>query len=127
MGIALVFLSIVALMMSYFDWKLWPIIRRARRRVREIARCACPNVKVFSRQAASRQAPRPLTIWIATDTDEQRDRFLQDPSLYSQLSQALIDVGYPAHAVPRVRFVVQSQQTVNRDYGGSWREASEMP
>lgn len=107
-------------------WLKWFVIRRARRQVEQIARQTCA-VRVFSRQAASRTAPRRLAIWIATATDKDRDRLLQDSSLHDRLAHALIEVGYPADAVPRVRFVVQSQETVDREYGGNWAEAAEMP
>ena len=50
-----------------------------------------------------------------------------EPNLYQQLCNALVKVGYPSDAAAGVRFRVESQETVDRDYGGSWQEESEMP
>ena len=70
LGAALVFalLVIVMVITSSFDWKLWFVIRRARRKVIQIARPTCPRVRVFSRQAArlDRRAQhhiRPEACW----------------------------------------------------------------
>ena len=40
---------------------------------------------------------------------------------------ALTTAGYPQETDPVVHFFVQSQETVDREYGGSWYEAAEMP
>lgn len=50
-----------------------------------------------------------------------------EPQLYQRLTGVLLRVGYPADAVPFVPFRIESQETVDRDYGGSWAEESEMP
>jgi hypothetical protein len=50
-----------------------------------------------------------------------------EPNLYQQFCDALILVGYPTEATPHVHFRIESQETVDRDYGGSWQEESEMP
>ena len=42
-------------------------------------------------------------------------------------NRKILRVGYPADAVPFVHFRIESQETVDRDYGGSWVEESEMP
>jgi hypothetical protein len=51
----------------------------------------------------------------------------REPQLYQQLSGALLRVGYPADAVPFAHFRIESQETVDQDYGGNWVEESEMP
>ena len=35
--------------------------------------------------------------------------------------------GCPTDTVPVVHFAVESQETVDRDYGGSWNERNRMP
>jgi hypothetical protein len=50
-----------------------------------------------------------------------------ESQLYQQLSGVLLHVGYPADAVPFVHFRIESQETVDRDYGGSWVDESELP
>jgi len=82
---------------------------------------------VFSQQGATRIDPRHLAIWITTKTDTERDRLRSDQTLHQQLCDSMLLVGYSSDAVPLVHFVIESQETVDRDYGGSWREAAEMP
>ena len=116
-------LGVGSLIKSSFDWKLWPTIRRARREVKKLARQRCPNAKVFS-FGATHIDPRHLAIWITTNTDEQRDRLRQDSVLHQQLRDALLQAGYPPAAVPLVGFAFESQETVDRDFGGNWYYAT---
>jgi len=116
-------LGVVSLIRSSFDWKLWPTIRRARREVKKLARQRCPNAKVFSFGATDID-PRHLAIWITANTDEQRDRLRQDSILHQQFRDALLQAGYPPAAVPLVGFVFESQETVDRDFGGNWYYAT---
>ena len=64
---------------------------------------------------------------VAVRTDRERDHMNGEPHLFQQLTGALLRVGYPADACPFVHFRIESQETVDRDYGGSWIEESEMP
>lgn len=105
-------------------WKLWLTVRRARREIEGIARHYCPTAKVFSRRGA---APRHLSFRIATATDKERNSMRAEPGLHQQLCNVLVQVGYPSDAVPGVHFRVESQETVDRDCGGSWQEEREMP
>ena len=83
-----------------------------------------PSVRVFSTPGASLIDLERIHFVIATDTDEEAEGLRKDyPSLYSQLCEAMIRVGYPSAAVPLLRFPVESQQTVDREFGGSWHEA----
>ena len=71
--------------------------------------------------------PRYLTFWIATKTDRERDQLRRDAGLPQELRDALLRAGYLPDAVPMVHFLIESQETVDRDYGGNWYEAKEMP
>ncbi len=122
-----ILLAVTAMLGSTFDWRLWPAIRRAKREMRQIARKRDPDAQVLSRQGATRIDPRHLWFSIRTKTDHQRDQLCEDSTLYPELRDALLRSGYPAASVPLVHFGVQSQETVDRDYGGSWSEADEMP
>jgi hypothetical protein len=106
------------------SWKLWLAVRRARREIEAIVRTHCGDARVSSRQGAT-----PNHVWfrIAVNTDKERNRLREEPNLYQQLSTALVRVGYPPDVVPAVHFRIESQETVDRDYGGSWDEESEMP
>jgi hypothetical protein len=64
---------------------------------------------------------------IATPTDNERDLLRQAPDTHQQFCDALLRAGYPQEAVSGVHFRIESQETVDRDYGGSWDEATEMP
>jgi hypothetical protein len=65
------------------------------------------------------QRTRHLAIFITTRTGEESSKLRDDPSLYKQLCDAMLRAGYPPAAVPFVKFRVESQETVDRDYGGS--------
>ncbi len=126
-GFFLVLGLVVVLFTPIFDWKLWPIIRRARREVMKVARQRVPNAGTFSIQGATATSPRYVNFWITTATDMERDLLRQAPDTYQQFCDALLRAGYPQDAVPGVHFRIESQETVDRDYGGSWSEASQMP
>ena len=104
--------------------KFWLAVRRAKREIEAIARHHCPNAEVSSRRGAT---AKHLSFRIAVNTDKERDCMRAEPNLYQQFCNALVRVGYPSEAAPGVRFRIESQETVDRDYGGSWREESEMP
>jgi hypothetical protein len=61
------------------------------------------------------------------DTDKQRTILSEEPEIHKQFRDALVKAGYPPATVPVVHFAIQSQETVDRDYGGSWDEAGQMP
>lgn len=120
-------LGVISLTRPVFDLKLWSPIRRATRQILEIARQHCTDARVFRKQGATKIDPRHLAFWIATATDNERDLLRHDPNLIQQFREVLVRVGYPPRAVPLVYFTIESQETVDRDYGGSWHELMEMP
>lgn len=128
-AVAITSLSLLALAkaIAYYDWRLWPAVRRARREIRTIARRRVPHANVFSTMGRATITHGNLWFLIRTDTDKERDILRGDPDVYQQFTDALLSAGYPPNSVPLVHFGIESQETVDRDYGGSWREASEMP
>jgi len=120
-------LGFARMLANTYDWRLWPALRRARREVTKVARERLPNAGVFSRQGATAINPRYVDFWITTATDKERDLLCQDPEIYRQFCSALLRSGYPQDAVSSVHFRIQSQETVDREYGGCWSEAIEMP
>jgi len=105
-----------------FKFKL--ALRRAGQEIEEVARRYCPTAKVVSFSGAT---PARSSFRIAVATDGVRDRMRNGPELYQQFCGALLRAGYPEDAVPFVHFRIESQETVDRDYGGSWAEEAEMP
>ena len=106
------------------SWKLWLATRRAKRAIELVARRYSPTAKAFKWRGS---AILPPSFCIEIATDQQRDRILQELNLYGQFCEAARDAGFPSDLVPRIRFRVESRETLDRDYGGSWWEAMEMP
>jgi hypothetical protein len=102
--------------------RLWLSIHRAKQQIKKLARERCPNPNIFSERAAD---PRHLAIFSAT-ADAEASKMSDDRGLSKELSDTMLQAGYPA-AVPFVKFRIESQETADRDYGGSWVEAIEMP
>ena len=94
---------------------MWLTLIRARRAIRAL----CPGTKVISFGATDID-PQYLAIWIKTRTDERRDQLARNPILIEQIREALLKVGYPPVAVPKVLINFESQETVDRDYKGQW-------
>jgi hypothetical protein len=102
----------------------WLAARRARHEIEAMARHYCASAKVSYRRGA---IPWHLSFLIATSTDKERDALRSEPNLYQQFCDGLDHAGFPADAIPSVGFRIESQETVERDYGGNWQEESEMP
>jgi len=91
------------------------MIRRIKREVRRLARLYYPDAEVSS-YGVTHIDPRNLVILILTKTDEQRDRLGRELLPYERVRAALVQFSYPADAIPGVRFVFESRETVG--YGG---------
>jgi hypothetical protein len=115
------------LVLNTYDLKLWTATHRARREIRKIARQRVPNADVFSRQGATAVSAGHLSFGIRVETDRQRTVLCEDPEIHKLFRDALVKARYPTTNVPVVHFGIRSQETVDRDYGGSWDEAGQMP
>jgi hypothetical protein len=62
----------------------------------------------------------PPSVWFITKTDEDRHRLSQDESLIIAFKEVLQRTSYPSGEVSSLLFVCESQETVNRDFRGSW-------
>ena len=101
---------------------LSPTIHRVRANVRAILSKQYPLATVSS-YGATELDPRSLTITINVLTDRERDQIDRDPALRDRFRQALVNADYPISAICKVGFSVESQQTVDRDFGGNWHQA----
>jgi hypothetical protein len=63
--------------------------------------------------------PYHVTVWLGTESDAQRDE-LATPGLSAEVSSVLADVGMSGTDYSYGGAVVQSEETVTRDYEGSW-------
>lgn len=62
---------------------------------------------------------KSLSVWLCTETDRERDAI--DLTESSKLvGAALAQVGLDQNDLDAVTVVAQSQETVDRDYDGSW-------
>lgn len=62
-------------------------------------------------------------IWLCTMTDAERDNLIEDPTIVSTGLSTLEDAGFVSSDTSRSGVVVQSQETVDRDFEGSWFHA----
>ncbi|WP_348788932.1 hypothetical protein [Leifsonia sp. NPDC080035] len=62
-------------------------------------------------------------IWLCTATDEERDDLRRDTELVTAARDVLHQVGFSPLDLAETGVVVESQQTVDREYGGSWFHA----
>lgn len=58
------------------------------------------------------------SCWVVTNTDKERDGLATDGALKARLNAAADEAGFAPDS-----FSFQSQETVNRDYNGSWFNA----
>lgn len=93
--------------------------RRVEQAVVAHARTLVPHAGGFSFGATDID-PKYFVIFVTTPTDLDRDRLASDTSLVGQFQKILRTEGYPSLAVPEVGFEFESQETVDRDYGGNW-------
>lgn len=59
-------------------------------------------------------------VWLCTTTDAERDALQADAGLLGSIRDVMREVGFSSLDVAETGVVVQSQQTVDRAYEGSW-------
>src|SRR5215469_10727780 len=91
-------------------------LRRARRQFESIVRHYVPASWV---SISGGNFVHPV-VWIKTATDGERTILQKESSLTSQFEDVLLGVGYPAIDIRLLQFVIESQETVNKDFGGKW-------
>jgi len=62
-------------------------------------------------------------VWLVTRVDAERDMFTQQGIPRDLVAQRLDEAGVRSDLAARVGVTVESEETVDRDHGGNWREA----
>ena len=65
--------------------------------------------------------PKNLAFWICVKSDKMKVRLQSSISINNSLRSLLIKHEYPEAARNLVFIVFESQETVDRDFGGRWR------
>ena len=103
-------------------WENVAAVGRARRAIRKLIHKRLPKARVHT-MGVTRLSPSNLYICIDVATDAERDALLKDEALLGEMRRALFKAHYPEDVILDVGFSVESQETVTRDYGGSWSKA----
>ncbi|MFF1633548.1 hypothetical protein [Leifsonia sp. NPDC058248] len=59
-------------------------------------------------------------VWLCTTTDRERDTLRNDATVVETALEVLREVGFSPIDVARSAVIVESQQTVDQDFEGSW-------
>ena len=94
---------------------IFRLCRRAKRRAR--VRGVRASVYWFG---AYYIHPKHLAVIIRVRTDQDKARLKSDPTFFADLKTELSAVNYPLEGHAGVGFVVESHETVKRDFEGSW-------
>jgi hypothetical protein len=100
---------------SGFRDDLEPIVKLAEAEILRLVRQVVSNAKLERIGPLDFGNGASWSCWIVTTTDAERDRVAHDEELLRCLDAAASNAGFAPSS-----FTVQSQETVDRDYEGSW-------
>jgi hypothetical protein len=95
----------------------WEVIENARPAL--LAKLAPEGVIRIEVVASFPHSDR-FAIWLGTETDEQRNALPERNPCLDEVRSCLAESGFPAEQVSGLLTTAQSQETVDRDYQGSW-------
>jgi hypothetical protein len=61
-----------------------------------------------------------FAVWLCTQCDRERDALGPPDPLLDAVRAIVVEAGFTPDQVTDLRMVAQSQETVDRDYEGSW-------
>src|SRR4030095_8956559 len=102
------------------EWRNRGKIRRLSNELLQFSKQYCPNAKVSMIDVKNGDRDK-LAFLIQTETDRQRDQLREDPKIFPNLPEMLRRSGFLA--MPSVHIFPESQETVDREFGGNWRAA----
>jgi hypothetical protein len=94
---------------------LEPIVERVEAEILALVRAVVPNAMLKRIGPLNFKKGASWSCWIVTPTNSERDRIAHDESLLRSHGVAASNAGFAPDT-----FIVQSQETVVRDYEGSW-------
>lgn len=97
------------------------IIERAERGLLDLISKRVRGAKVFSIGVGL--SPEHLALWIRTSTDNDRDALRADAGILLSMREILRKEHYPKEAIEKVELAIESDETVDRDWGGRWHDA----
>ena len=62
-------------------------------------------------------------VWLVTQTDLDRDKILESGLLRELVIQRLKEAGVKGELAEQAGATIESQETVDRDFDGNWRNA----
>lgn len=99
-----------------------PTVHRVLESVRAILKRKGVQATISS-YGATHIDPKYLVVLLMLETDRERNAITADRDFRERFRQALVDADYPRMARDQVQFVAESQETVDRDFGGNWFHA----
>lgn len=78
---------------------------------------------VVTIQYVSAFPQHPFAVWLGTSSDSEASRLRTSPTNLMRVHDVLVVHGFTAEDLTGLMVVVQSQETVDRDFAGSWFRA----
>jgi len=107
---------IIGLILRVLNNKSSRQLTRAKKEFLNVLRQRIPSAKMFIVGGTN---AHPV-IWTTTASDVERDQLRKDESLRDRFRALLAQAEYAAGDIPLVQFVYESQETVDREFEGSW-------
>lgn len=110
----------LALLIWLWGWRRPGLHRRLKRLVQAVRVAASTRAKVLSvdlSRTPSSLANQMVVVVVESDADRAE---LLDPTFGSTFRQLLVENCLPYPGQTRIGLTVDSQETVDRDYGGNW-------
>jgi hypothetical protein len=107
----------LSVQMSSFRFRtdLEPSVTRVEAEILKAIHAIVPTAELKRIGPLGTDVSSSWSCWIVTATDVERDRIKNDIALMARLWKVSSDAGYAPDS-----FMIQSNETVERDYKGSW-------
>jgi len=96
---------------------VWAALERA---TPEIVRTLTSEGVIGAEYVVGFVHPFSVHVWLVTATDAEKEALGSDDPYLSEVTSTVLASGFPAEHAMIDGTVAQSQETVDRDYEGSW-------